>query len=147
LPGIWPQALRPAGYDGEAVYLVAALQSLGRLLVRYHFADEAEQIHQLTQPMPATRIDGEVVVAEQAGLSEQAAAYAVLGVDIETLVQRGSALLGVGRRGPAHDPTPALQTWPCASRDDDNDCCASSPALPTRSSMRSASPRPRSRWH
>jgi non-specific serine/threonine protein kinase len=96
LAGHLAQALRPAGYDGEAVYLVAALQSLGRLLVRYHFADEAEQIHQLTQPMPATRIDGEVVVAEQAGLSEQAAAYAVLGVDIETLGSAAARYWGLG---------------------------------------------------
>jgi len=96
LAGHLAQALRPAGYDGEAVYLVAALQSLGRLLVRYHFADEAEQIHQLTQPMPASRIDGEVVVPEQPGLSEEAAAYAVLGVDIEALGSAAARHWGLG---------------------------------------------------
>jgi eukaryotic-like serine/threonine-protein kinase len=96
LAGHLAQALRPAGYDGEAVYLVAALQSLGRLLVRYHFAEEAEQIHQLTQPMPASRIDGEVVAAEQPGLGEEAASYAVLGVDIEVLGSAAARHWGLG---------------------------------------------------
>ena len=96
LAGHLAQALRPAGYDGEAVYLVAALQSLGRLLVRYHFADEAEQIHQLTQPMPASRIDGEIAAPEQPGLGEEAAAYAVLGVDIETLGSAAARHWGLG---------------------------------------------------
>ena len=44
LAGHTAQALRPAGYDGEVVYLIAALQNLGRLMLRYHFAEEAEQI-------------------------------------------------------------------------------------------------------
>jgi non-specific serine/threonine protein kinase len=79
------QALRPAGYDPEAVYLVAVLQNLGRLLLRYHFADEAEQIQQLMQPVAAVRSGGEVVVPAQPGLDEEAAAYAVLGVDIASL--------------------------------------------------------------
>ena len=96
LAGHLAQALRPAGYDGEAVYLVAALQSLGRLLVRYHFADEAEQIHQLTQPMPGSRIDGEVAAPEQPGLGEEAAAYAVLGVDIEALGSAAARQWGLG---------------------------------------------------
>ena len=55
LAGHVAQALRPAGYDGEVVYLVAVLQNLGRLLLRYHFADEAEQIVQLMQPCRAAR--------------------------------------------------------------------------------------------
>jgi HD-like signal output (HDOD) protein len=96
LAGHLAQALRPAGYDGEAVYLIAALQSLGRLLVRYHFADEAEQIHQLTQPIPASRIDGETATPEQPGLGEEAAAYAVLGVDIETLGSAAARQWGLG---------------------------------------------------
>ncbi len=50
LAGHTAQALRPAGYDAEVTYLVAALQNLGRLMLRYHFADEAAQIEQL---MPA----------------------------------------------------------------------------------------------
>ncbi|MBS0448453.1 MAG: HDOD domain-containing protein [Proteobacteria bacterium] len=76
------QALRPAGYDAQVVYLITVLQNLGRLMVRYHFADEAEQIQQLMQSIPARP---ELGLPEQPGLTEAAAAYAVLGVDIETL--------------------------------------------------------------
>jgi eukaryotic-like serine/threonine-protein kinase len=80
LAGHTAQALRPAGYDAQVVYLIAALQNLGRLMLRYHFADEAEQIDQLMQS--AAR-DGDV--PEQAGLGESAAAYAVLGVEVDAL--------------------------------------------------------------
>jgi eukaryotic-like serine/threonine-protein kinase len=76
------QALRPAGYDAQVVYLITALQNLGRLMLRYHFADEAAQIQQLVTPTPADREAG---TPEQPGLSQEAAAYAVLGVDIESL--------------------------------------------------------------
>ena len=82
LAGHVAQALRPAGYDAEVTYLVAALQNLGRLMLRYHFADDAEQIAQLMTPMPAGSGDGD---AEQPGLGEEAAAYAVIGVDVESL--------------------------------------------------------------
>ncbi len=71
------QALRPAGYDAEVVHLVTLLQNLGRLLTAYHFADELQQIRRLMQPVAQA---GE---ADDAGMSEQAASYAVLGVDIE----------------------------------------------------------------
>jgi non-specific serine/threonine protein kinase len=74
-------ALRPAGYDGEVVYLVTLLQNLGRLVVQYHFPDEAEQIHRLTLPAPSAR-EGE---PEDPGMSEEGAAYAVLGADIEAI--------------------------------------------------------------
>lgn len=77
LAGHLGQALRPAGYDAEVVYLVTALQNLGRLLLRYHFADEATQIAQLMQPQPGA--DGR----ELPGLDEAAAGYAVLGVEVE----------------------------------------------------------------
>ena len=96
LAGHLAQALRPAGYDGEAVYLIAVLQSLGRLLLRYHFADEAEQIHQLMQPVPAGRGDGETTFAEQPGLDEEAAAFAVLGVDVEALGSAAARHWGLG---------------------------------------------------
>jgi non-specific serine/threonine protein kinase len=75
------QALRPAGYDGEVVYLVALLQNLGRLVVQYHFADEAEQIRRLTLPAPPAK-EGE---PEEPGMSEEGAAFAVLGADIEAI--------------------------------------------------------------
>jgi non-specific serine/threonine protein kinase len=82
LAGHTAQALRPAGYDAQVVYLIAVLQNLGRLMLRYHFADEAEQIEQLMQPNPANRTTG---TPEQPGLGEDAAAFAVIGVDIESL--------------------------------------------------------------
>ena len=82
LAGNLAQALRPAGYDPQVIYLIAVMQNLGRLMLRYHFADEAEQIQQLMRPQPADRDAG---TPEQPGLSEEAAAYAVLGVDIESM--------------------------------------------------------------
>jgi HD-like signal output (HDOD) protein len=82
LAGHTAQALRPKGYDAQVVYLIAVMQNLGRLMLRYHFADEAEQIELLTKPSPANREAG---TREQPGLSEEAAAFAVLGTDIESL--------------------------------------------------------------
>ena len=81
LAGKVAQWLRPAGYDAEVVYLVAMLQNLGRLAVQYHFPDEAVQIVRLMQTS-APASTGE---PEEPGMSEEAAAFAVLGVDIETL--------------------------------------------------------------
>ncbi len=81
LAGHVAQALRPAGYDPEVIYVIAALQNLGRLLVQYHFAEEAEQIRQLMQNLPADTPGG----ADLPGMTEEAASYAVLGVDIESL--------------------------------------------------------------
>jgi eukaryotic-like serine/threonine-protein kinase len=77
--------LRPAGYDAEVVYLITLLQNLGRLVVNYHFADEAQQIRRLMQPAPSPR-EGE---PDDPGMSEEGAAYAVLGADIEAI---GSAV-------------------------------------------------------
>ena len=74
-------ALRPAGYDGEVVYLIALLQNLGRMLINYHFADEALQIRRLMQPAPPTRAGD----PEDPGMSEEGAAFAVLGIDLEAL--------------------------------------------------------------
>ena len=108
LAGYTAQALRPAGYDAQVVYLIAVLQNLGRLMLRYHFADEAEQIQQLMKPNPANKEAG---TPEQPGLSEEAAAYAVLGVDVESLalaVQRqwglGEDVMHMARRMPADAP-------------------------------------------
>jgi len=99
------QALRPAGYDAQVVYLITSLQNLGRLMLRYHFADEAAQIQQLMTPTPADR---ETDTPEQPGLSQEAAAYAVLGIDIEALgtaVARhwglGDDVMHIVRRVPA----------------------------------------------
>jgi len=73
------QLLRPAGYDSEVISLVALMQNLGRLVVQYHFADEMRQVRRLMQPSPDEAPDG----VPEPGMSEQAAAYAVLGADIE----------------------------------------------------------------
>jgi eukaryotic-like serine/threonine-protein kinase len=81
LAGHTAQALRPAGYDAQVVFLITALQNLGRLMLYYHFADEAEQIRQLMTASPADRAAGS---PEQPGLSQEMAAYAVLGIDIES---------------------------------------------------------------
>jgi non-specific serine/threonine protein kinase len=74
-------ALRPAGYDSEVVYLITLLQNLGRLVVQYHLADDATQIQRLMQPAPPAAA-GE---REEPGMTEEAAAFAVLGVDIEAI--------------------------------------------------------------
>ncbi len=75
------QALRPAGYDEEVVYLVTLLQNLGRLVVQYHFADEYAQIRKLMLPAPAANGEG----PDEPGMSEEGASFAVLGTDIEAL--------------------------------------------------------------
>jgi non-specific serine/threonine protein kinase len=84
LAGHTAQLLCPAGYDPEVIYLVAVLQNLGRLLVQYHFPDEAEQIWQLMRPSPPPA-NAEPGTPEQPGMSEASASFAVLGVDIELL--------------------------------------------------------------
>ena len=109
LAGHLAQALRPAGYDAEVVYLVAVLQNLGRLMVQYHFADEAEQIRQLM--LPSADSTGDPHGGEHTGLGAQAAAFAVLGTDVESLglaVARhwglGSDVLHMIRRLPDDSP-------------------------------------------
>ena len=94
LAGHTAQALRPAGYDGEVVYLVAAMQNLGRLMLRYHFADEAEQIQQLMQAAPSVAGAGDA--HEQPGLDEAAAGFAVLGVDVESFGSAVARQWGLG---------------------------------------------------
>lgn len=75
------QSLRPAGYDAEVVYLVTLLQNLGRLVAHYHFPEEMAQILRLMQPGEPARA-GEPAPP---GLSETAAAYAVIGTDLESM--------------------------------------------------------------
>lgn len=81
LAGRVAQWLRPAGYDPEIVYLLAMLQSLGRLVVQYHFPEEALQIRRLMLPAPPAKA-GE---PEDPGMGEEGASFAVLGVDIDAL--------------------------------------------------------------
>lgn len=104
------QALRPAGYDAEVVYIVTALQNLGRLLVQYHFPEEAEQIRQLMQPLPPPP-NSEAGTKEQPGMSEDAASFAVLGADTEALGLAairhwglGDEMLHMARRMPVGKP-------------------------------------------
>lgn len=79
LAGHLAQLLRPAGYDTEVTFLVTVLQSLGRLLLHYHFADDAEQVARLMQPGRAE--DGRIIP----GLTEATALQAVLGVELEAM--------------------------------------------------------------
>jgi non-specific serine/threonine protein kinase len=81
LAGRVAQWLRPAGYDVEVVYLLALMQNLGRLVVQYHFPEEAAQIRRLMQAAPPVKA-GE---AEEPGMTEESASFAVLGVDIDAL--------------------------------------------------------------
>lgn len=111
LAGYTAQALRPAGYDPQVVYLIAVLQNLGRLMLRYHFADEAEQVEQLMKPTPA---DHATDSREMPGLNEQAAVFAVLGVDLESLASAvarhwhlGADVLHMIRRLPGDAPVRA----------------------------------------
>ncbi|RTL20017.1 MAG: HDOD domain-containing protein [Burkholderiales bacterium] len=85
------QALRPAGYDGEVVQLITVMQNLGRLLTQYHFPDDAQQIRQLMLPPEPTED-----LPNPPSLSEQAAAYAVLGCDLDTLGQAVARHWGLG---------------------------------------------------
>ena len=108
LAGHVAQALRPAGYDAQVTYLIAVLQNLGRLMLRYHFADEAGQMRDLMQPSAEVREAG---ATPAPGLSETAAGFAVLGVDVESLgaaVGRqwglGDDVLHMARRLPPDAP-------------------------------------------
>ena len=99
--------LRPAGYDAEVVYLVTLMQNLGRLVVTYHFPDEAAQIRRLMLPAPAAK-EGD---PEEPGMDEANAAFAVLGADIEAIgaaVARhwglDESVLGLIRRLPQNTP-------------------------------------------
>jgi eukaryotic-like serine/threonine-protein kinase len=97
------KALRPPAWEAEVVAVVTLLQQLGLLLVQYHFPDDLAQIRRLMQPGPASEPGG----PEEQGMSEQSAAFAVLGVDIETLATAvvrpwglGDAVLQMMRRMP-----------------------------------------------
>lgn len=75
------QWLRPRGYDAEVVFLIALLQNLGRLVLQYHFPEEAQQMRRLMQPAPAAKA-GE---PDEPGMTEEGAAFAVLGTDVDSL--------------------------------------------------------------
>ncbi len=75
------QALRPPGYDAEVVFIVTLLQNLGRLLVHYHFPEEAQQVRRLMQAQPAA----EPGAPDEPGMGEAQAAFAVFGCDLEAM--------------------------------------------------------------
>jgi non-specific serine/threonine protein kinase len=81
LAGHLAEILVPAGLDAEGALIAAQLQHLGRLVTCYHFPDEAVQIDELMRPSPPLR-DGEPPAP---GLTEDAAAMAVLGVDLQSM--------------------------------------------------------------
>jgi eukaryotic-like serine/threonine-protein kinase len=86
------QALRPAGYDAEMAALVTLLQNLGRLVLQYHQPEEMRQVRRLMQPVPAA----EPGQADQPGMSEQAAGFAVLGADIDSMAMAVARWMGLG---------------------------------------------------
>jgi non-specific serine/threonine protein kinase len=110
------QWLRPAGYDTEVVYLLALLQNLGRLVTQYHFPDEAQQIRRLMQPAPGVK-DGE---PDDPGMSEEAASFAVLGTDVETLGAAVARYWGLDD-GVVHMIHRVSATAPVRSADNDDE--------------------------
>jgi HD-like signal output (HDOD) protein len=94
LAGYLAQALAPGGLDEQSLLVVAQLQFLGRLLVLYHFPDEAQQIDHLMQGT------GEAPANPNSGmapaLSQEAAAMAVLGVDLPSLARALARHWGLG---------------------------------------------------
>jgi eukaryotic-like serine/threonine-protein kinase len=73
------------------VSLLTLLQNLGRLVAYYHFPDESQQIDSLMQPQPAAE-EGQ---AAEPGMSEEAAAYAVLGADLQAVGAAVARLWGL----------------------------------------------------
>jgi len=73
------------------VYLISLMQNLGRLLVQYHFPDDAQQIRQLQVAPEATEDN-----PNPRGMNEQSAAYAVLGCDLESLGLAVARYWGLG---------------------------------------------------
>ncbi|MEY2690510.1 MAG: hypothetical protein RL375_4710 [Pseudomonadota bacterium] len=94
LAGHLAQILAPAGLDGEAALLMAQLQHLGRLLVLYHFPDEASQIDHLMMPTP----DPDDEHRKVPGLTETGAAMAVIGVSLDALASAVAHHWGLDER-------------------------------------------------
>jgi len=81
LAGAIARLMAPFSISDEEASLAAMSQRLGWLLMRYHFPEEAAQMHRLMQPAPPNE-SGE---SPSPGMSAEAAAGAVLGVDLESL--------------------------------------------------------------
>ncbi len=108
--------IRPAGYDAEVVYILTLLQNIGRLVVQYHCSDEAQQIRRLMASAPPERAGD----PPTPGMSEEAAAFSVLGVDIEAI-----GLAVAKRWGFDDELLQVLRRWPdtgvVRSGENDND--------------------------
>jgi len=107
--------LRPQGYDAEAVYMVAVMQNLGRIVLQYHSPEQAMQIRALMFPEDRSRRAG---TEAPAGLSEETAAFSVLGVDLAAVGMAVGRYMGLDtatlmalKRLPAKGPVlPAART-------------------------------------
>jgi HD-like signal output (HDOD) protein len=110
------QWLRPRGYDAEVVFLIALLQNLGRLVLQYHFPEEAQQMRRLMQPAPAAKA-GE---PDDPGMTEEGAAFAVLGTDVESLASAVARQWGLDE-SMLHMLRRVSSTAPVRSADSDDD--------------------------
>lgn len=81
LAGAIARLMAPFSVSDEEASIAAMSQRLGWLLMRYHFPEEAAQMHRLMQPSVPTE-SGE---AATPGMTAEAAAGAVLGVELGTL--------------------------------------------------------------
>ncbi|TBO28806.1 HDOD domain-containing protein [Aquabacterium lacunae] len=79
--GITARWLRPFNVGDEEVLLAAMAQRLGKLLIYYHFPDEAAQILKLMQPGPPAEEGGKPTP----GMAFEAAVGAVLGIHPDEL--------------------------------------------------------------
>lgn len=93
LAGAIARLMAPFSISDEEASLAAMSQRLGSLLMCYHFPDEAAQMQRLMQASPVSE-SGE---AATPGMSAEAAASAVLGVDL------GALTLAVMRHWGLHD--------------------------------------------
>lgn len=81
LAGAIARLMAPFSISDEEASVAAMSQRLGWLLMRYHFPEEATQMHRLMQPSVPTE-EGEAVTP---GMSAEAAASAVMGVELEAI--------------------------------------------------------------
>lgn len=83
LAGHMARLLIPFNFNvsDEEAYVAACSQKLGWLLVLYHFPDEGIQIGRLMQPAPPAEPGG----SPTPGMTQEAAASAVLGINLDEL--------------------------------------------------------------
>lgn len=73
--------MAPFSIQDEEAALASMAQSLGSVLIAYHFPEDAAQIARLMQELPATEPEGRPTP----GMQPEAAVSAVLGVDMDEL--------------------------------------------------------------